>query len=153
VDVDGLQVSLCNPHNGWLEVSISTEEEEFKEAVSYTPNDFTAELVMAAALLMQGQDGLAVASCEPNTYDFRFCKESDVGMGRFYIVGFPDHRRKDTGGVILSFRASTTNIALPFWRALRNLESRVSATDYQDAMRREFPSSQLQRLSALLHKG
>ena len=149
---DRLQVSLFIPHNGWIEIAVTTEE-EFKQAVSYTPNDFMDELVMAACLLMEGQEGLAVASCEPSGYEFRFCKEPDTGMSRLSVVGFPDvQRRKGEGTTILTYRASAAQVVLPFWRALRNLEARVTAIDYREAMRREFPSAGLERLSQLLSK-
>ena len=66
---DRLRVSLLNPQNGWIEVAVSTTEEDFKEAVSYTPNDFILELTTALSLAVQGVVGVAVASCEPITYE------------------------------------------------------------------------------------
>jgi hypothetical protein len=152
-DGDRLHVILSSPHDGWIEVTVGTEKTEFAEAVSYTPNDFITGLVKAVCLLMEGQDGLAVASCEPTTYDFRFSKETDTEKCQFDIVGFPDwHRHEHSGEVVFSFRASKEEVVLPFWRALRNLEGRIAASEYRDAMRREFPSPCLQRLSRLLSK-
>jgi hypothetical protein len=150
---DRFQVHFSNPHNGWLDVSVDTAKETFKAPVSYTPNDFLDELVMAASLLALGCDAMVVAFCEPETYEFRFRHEADTSMGRFEIVAFPNQQRPTGAGVaVLSFRASMEHVVVPFWRALRSLEGRVTATDYRDAMRRTFPSSHLRRLSQLLSK-
>src|ERR1017187_1441195 len=87
-----LQVSLSNPQNGWIELAISTTEEVFKEAVSYTPNDFILELTAALSLAMQGSDGVAVASCEPVTYEMTF-RVTATNMIHLQIVKFLDLKR------------------------------------------------------------
>jgi hypothetical protein len=148
---DRLQVSLSAPQNGWIELAVSTPEEEFREAVSFTPNDFLLELATALSLTMQGIDGVAVASCEPVTCEVTFVGVAGTNMTRLQVVRCPDwNRTGKSARVVLSFQATRLSIVLPFWRALRSLEGRVSATDYLEAMRRDSPSSCLQRLTQLV---
>ena len=145
---DRLRVSLLNPQNGWIEVAVSTTEEDFKEAVSYTPNDFILELTTALSLAVQGVVGVAVASCEPITYEWIFSDVTGTNMTHLQIIKYPDwNRNRKAACVVLSFQATRLGIILPFWRALRNLEGRVSAAEYREAMRRDFLSSCLQSLS------
>jgi len=97
---------------------------------------------------MQGVDGVAVAFCEPVTYEFAFLGLAGTNMTHLHITKYPDwNRNRKSACVVLSFQATRLDIVLPFWRALCSLEGRVSATEYCEAMRREFPSSCLQRLS------
>jgi hypothetical protein len=148
---DRLQVTLSNPQNGWIEFAVSTTEEVFKEAISFTPNDFVLELAAALSLAMQGVDGMAVASCEPNTYELTFSEVSATNMTHLQVVKFPDwNRNRKSACMVLSFQATRFGIVLPFWRALRSLEGRISATEYREAMQRDFPSPCLQRLSQLV---
>jgi hypothetical protein len=148
---NGLQVSLSNPHKGWIELAVSTTEEEVKQVVSYTPNDFVLELATALSLLMQGADGVAVASCEPITYELTFLNMTAPFVTQLQIVKHPDwNRNRRLGSVILSFQATRLGIVLPFWRALRDLEGRCSGAEYREAMRKDFPSACMQRLSQLV---
>jgi hypothetical protein len=148
---DRLRVSLLNPQNGWIEVAVSTTEEDFKEADSYAPNDFILELTTALSLAMRGVVGVAVASCEPITYEWIFSDVTGTNMTHLRIIKYPDwNRNRKAACVVLSFQATKLGIVLPFWRALRSLEGRVSAAEYREAMRRDFPSSCLQRLSQLV---
>ena len=148
---DQLPVSFLKPQDGWIEFAVRTTDEEFEEFVSYTPNDFVLELATALSLAMQGGDGVAVASCEPITYELKFSGVTATDMTHLLIVKYPDWKRnRKSACVELSFQATTFGIVLPFWRALRDLEGRVSATEYRETMRRDFPTSGLQRLSQLV---
>lgn len=148
---DRLQVRLSNPQNGWMEVSVSTPNGEFKEAVSFTPNDFVLELTQALSLSMQGVDGLAVASCEPVTYELRFSGVTETKMAELQIHKYPDwNRNRKSACAVLSFQATRLGVILPFWRALSSLEGRVATPEYRRAMRRDFPSSCLERLTQLV---
>jgi len=137
-----LEVCLSNPENGWIEVAVSTTEEDFKEAVSYAPNDFILELATALSLAMQGVNAVAVASCEPVTYEVTFSGVSGTNMTHLQIVWYADWNREGKSArAVLSCQTTRLGIVLPFWRALRNLEGRLAATEYREAMRRDFPSS------------
>ena len=119
---DRLQVSLLNPQHGWIEVIVSTAEEEFKEAVSCIPNDFILELATALSLALQGVDGVAIASCEPVTYEWTFSEVVGTNLTHLQIVKYPDrNKNRKSGCVILSVQSSRLGIVLPFLRALRSL--------------------------------
>lgn len=148
---DGLRVRLSQPQHGWIELKIETQGEEFKEAISYTPNDFLLELVSALSLALQGVEGVAVASCEPTTYEFTLSPSRQQGLLQFQITKYPNwSRAQRSGSVVLSSHAPALGIVTPFWRALRNLEGEVEAAEYREAMRRDFPSSNLEHLSDLI---
>jgi hypothetical protein len=148
---DGLRVQFSQPQHGWLEVKIDTQGEEFNEAVSYTPNDFLLELTSALSLILQGADGIAVASCEPAVYEFAFSPVTDPGLLHLQVTKYSNwKRRQRTGTAVLSTHGPTLDIVTPFWQALCELEAQVDPTAYREAMRRDFPSASLQRLSGLL---
>jgi hypothetical protein len=150
---DGLRVHFSQPQHGWLEVRIDTRGVEFNEAISYTPNDFLLELVSALSLALQGADGIAVASCEPAVYEFAFSPVTDPGLLRLQVTKYStwaQARRQRSGTVVLSTHGPTLDIVTPFWQALCELEGQVDPTAYKEAMRINFPSASLQRLSGLL---
>jgi hypothetical protein len=128
---DGLRVRLSQPQHGWIELKIETQGEEFEEAISSTPHDFLLELASALSLALHG-------------------------LLHFQITKYPSlSRGQRSGSVVLSSHAPALGIVIPFWRALRNLEGEVEAAKYREAMRRDFPSSNLKRLSDLIanHRG
>ena len=148
---DGLRVRLSQPQHGWIELKIETQGEEFEEAISSTPNDFLLELASALSLALQGVAGVAVGSCEPTTYEFSFSPSTRHGLLHFQITKYPNlSRGQRSGSVVLSSHAPALGIVIPFWRALRNLEGEVEAAKYREAMRRDFPSAKLKRLSDLI---
>jgi hypothetical protein len=145
-----LKVNFADPRNGWLGLEISTPQVEFREVVSYTPNDFPLALTRALSLAMQGMDATAFASCEPTTYELSFCPSPQVGGMQFQIVKYPDWKRNRAKGVsIFLMKASIADVVIPFWNALTDLQERMSAEDYLDAYRLEFPTACLERLTQM----
>ena len=148
---DRLKVAFAIPQNGWVELRVNTAENEFRDVVSYTPNDFVLELATALSLAIQGVNGEAVACCEPTTYVLTFSPAPNTNELRFQIIKYPDwQRRPRSGCTILSLQASIIDVVSPFWRALRALEGAVPAAEYREGMRRAFPSSCVEKLSQLL---
>jgi hypothetical protein len=143
-----LKVTFADPRAGWLGLEIITPQGEFREVVSYTPNDFPLELSAALSLVLQGMDATATASCEPITYELTFCPSPHLDLLHFQITKYPDSKRNRADGVaVLCVKAGVRDVVLPFWLALRGLEGRISVDTYLDAFHREFPTACLQRLS------
>lgn len=146
-----LHVDLRNPHCGWVEIAISTLDQSFEAAISYTPNDFILELATALSLVMQGGDGIAIASSEPVTYELMFSSLAAPKTSQFQIVKYSDwNRTRKSACVVFSFQSTQLDIVLPFWCSLRSLQRRFSATEYSERMGREFPLYCFQRLSHLV---
>jgi hypothetical protein len=146
-----LKVNLTTPNAGWMELVAVTQEAEVRVLASYTPNDFLSELVGALSLALQGASGSAVANGEPDIFEFAFEPKQDRAVS-LKVMEYPGGRRTRQERIALTMQGSATEIVLPFWRALRSLQGRISPEDYAKAMQRTFPTSSLQRLSALLGK-
>lgn len=142
-----LKVHISNPNAGWMEL-VATTETEIRVLVSCTPNDFLTELVGTLSLAVQGGSGVAVAMSEPDVFEFAFEPRQDAVA--LTVVEHPGGRTK--GGVrnVLSVQGTPTDVVLPFWRSVQSLQGRISPEEYARAMRREFPTLALQRLSRLL---
>jgi hypothetical protein len=148
---NALKVKFADPCAGWLGLEISTPREQFNAAVSFTPNDFVLELTTALSLSLQGMDGTAIASCEPNTYEFTFVPSRLADAVRLKIMEYRDWKRRPSEGIaVLSVQASRREVILPFWRALRALEGRITRECYLEAFRRDFPGDCLQRVSQMI---
>jgi len=146
-----LKVEFSMPQNGWIELTVATPAQSLREVVSYTPNDFVLELTTALSLAMQGCQGEAIAHCEPTTFSLTFSPSNREDVLLLQILKYADWQRNGhSASVVLAIEASKLNVVLPFWRALRQLEGQVSATQYREAMRMDFPSTALQRLTQVV---
>lgn len=143
------RVHIANPNAGWMEL-VATTATEVRVLVSYTPNDFLAELIGALSLAVQGVSGVAVAMTEPDVFELVLEPQQD-GAVSLTVVEYPGGR-KGRGRNVLVVQGTPTEVVLPFWRALKSLQGRISPEEYARAMRREFPTLALQRLSRLLSK-
>lgn len=140
-----LLVDFDDPKHGWIGIKVSAGEQQFNASVSYTPNDFPLQLASAVTLALQGQVGVAAAHTEPLCYDFAFTPKSDTGAIALEIVEYRSFRRKN-GKSVLSFEAQATQIARPFYKALRDIETRLPVGEYRQAMRTDFPTAAVKRL-------
>jgi hypothetical protein len=52
--------------------------------------------------------------------------------------------------MLFEIQGTFAEICLPFWRALRNLQTRFSGDEFQLRWRHPFPGSGMQKLSANL---
>jgi hypothetical protein len=147
-----LVVRFGNPQSGWMPLEIHTPHEQFNVFISCTPNDFLLELTTALSLAMQGVEGTALASCEPTTYELAISPLPQIGMFQIKLAKYPSWKRSQSNvSEILALHGSMRDVILPFWRALRNMSSRLSAEEFQNAFHRDFPESCLRRLTELIH--
>jgi hypothetical protein len=134
-----------------MELEVCTTAEAFKDIVSYTPNDFLLELATVLSLATQGVEGEAIAFCEPTAYALNFSPSPAKNELLFRIVEYPDRQRRSRSGhAVSSFQAGVLDVVVPFWRAFRHPEGQLTPTEYRRAMRRDFPSSCIQRLSQIV---
>jgi hypothetical protein len=139
-----LHVDFDEPSHGWIGIKVSAVEQQFAERVSYTPNDFLLELASAVLLALEGQAGTAVAHSEPNNFDFIFTPVEKQGLTHLEIVRYYSMRKR--GETVFTFEAQTLQIARPFWKAMRDAETRSTTDEYREAMRRGFPIATVKRL-------
>ena len=104
--------------------------------VSYTPNDFLRELLLA----LLGGSSDAVANCEPERYVCSFLHQADCVTFRI--------TEQRTGNVVFTFSGTREEVVVPFWRALRRLETEF----VPDQWRRPFPSRELAALTSAVNR-
>jgi hypothetical protein len=128
-----------------LPIKLKTNNQEISFIASNIPYNSLSELVYALiAILTYKQFTVNVRwSTEPVEYEFCFSvKNKDASL---VINKYPDSRRKQgTEEVIFSVTGSPINVALPFWRALRDFQSRPNEIS---PWIRFFPTKQMARLS------
>jgi hypothetical protein len=148
-----LEVNVSSPQAGWLDIELQTPACALLIQASYTPNDFLQELLTALSLSLIGSEGVAVASAEPNVFKFVFSPADRPDLLSLQVIEYP-HRKgpRGQGRTSLSIEGTKDSVVVPFWRALRSLQGRVSAEDFRSAMRREFPYATLERVSKQLGK-
>lgn len=133
-----LKTSFDTPEHGWLCIRLDSGDQHLELPVSYTPFDFLSELVRALLNLSDGFDANANCSYNPDRYEFHF--RSSNHDTQFDVVSYPDARRAESSGeVIFFFEGIATDICLAFWRALRELQGRVSAAEYEEGFSPRLP--------------
>ena len=136
VAVRKLRVWFDAPRSGWLPATVATGDCEAVLSISDVPNDFVFELVTALLVVAQGSGfAFAVANEEPRRIAFEFNRADRIA--NFAAV---DHRAAET---MVSFNGRPADVVLPFWRALRRLQT-ANATEWRWA----FPDADIARLSA-----
>jgi hypothetical protein len=142
-----LEVSLESPQHGFMSLRLKAAGQSFVTVVSYTPYDSLRDLVEALTSFIDSDcDVLVRWNSEPDEYDFKLSARGDAVS--LDVVHYPDHRRSiETGEAVFSFRGTKAGLCLPFWRELRDLQSRAARDEFDRQWRRPFPERELQKLT------
>ncbi len=142
-----IKVKLGAPENGWISLGISYANQVTNIDASYTPHDSMTMLVDAIAKLAKGNDNAVVPFVEgPAEYELAFHSAGE--RVSVTITLYPDHRRmRSTGQQVFEAFGRRREVCLAFWRALRQLESRVSGEDFERNWNHPFPTSKLRVLT------
>ena len=136
-----LAFAFGTPDSGWLPLRISSGDDEVAVNVSYTPNDFIEELVIAAVSVAEWEGSFSAdLHEEPERKIITLTRVDETVTLR---VERPGDSRP-----ILSFVGSPASVVLPIWRALRRLEADGRLSEWQ----RTFPSSAMQQLTELAQR-
>ena len=142
-----IRVRFDDPDNGSIGISIEQRDSSFAESFSYVPYDSLQELVLALGRVL-ASDTTTSATCLVGAPEFDLHFERSDNIVRFTVVEFADYRRqKGAGKTAFLASGSFEQICVPFWRALRELESRFSSEDFAGRWHREFPHDELRRLT------
>jgi hypothetical protein len=113
---------------------------------SYTPFDTLGEMVDALHGLTTYDDRRLVRlSEEPEICELRFERENGTITLEVCRRASEQHRLCRT---LLKATGSVSEVCLPFWRALRSLQTRFSEEEFELRWKRPFPASGMERLSA-----
>ena len=142
-----LRVRFEDPQNGWIGLRVENNGDVFEESLSYTPYNSILDLVTAITTLFHPGSSAAVNwNSEPTEYDFLF--SNDNGTIDFSIVEFPDgNRQQNRSCLIFQAQGSFTTICIPFWRALRQLQGRLTTQELSERFGRRFPDEELKKLT------
>jgi hypothetical protein len=112
--------------------------------------DSLSQLAQALIVLLAAEGSAIVAwDTEPTEYEFRFAASGDAA--RFEIVEFADSRRlQGQGSTVFVMDGSRREVVLPFWRALRTLQSDAG---FEQGWGSPFPSRDVRLLGEQLGVG
>lgn len=142
-----IQVRFDSPKNGWLLMEIAADGQTFSFWASYIGGDFLTLLVDSLNTYLNGRKAEVDLYEEPQTYRFAFTSKS--GEDIFRIRSFADEleARKEYGRskLVLEVMMSRVDLALVFWRALREIEGRIGKEIF-DTHWVGFPSKKVELL-------
>ena len=141
-----------SPQSGWMSLSLKAGEESLLMAASYGPYDSLRDLIESLSALLTGSAGLTVRwNCEPEEFDFKLKARGAADGVEFEVIRYANHRRKQADSrIVFALRGSKLDICAPFWRALRDLQRRVSTDVFESNWKCAFPQRELQQLTRLI---
>ena len=148
---DPFRVRFDPPTVGSLPVTLTASGDSLSFIASYTPYDSLSDLVTAliAIVLTDSVDSSVCWNTEPVEYEFRFGTDaSDITL---HVIHWPNSTRaRENSQSVFTVRGSRMEIVLPFWRALRQLESQATTRwEWQHP----FPDRDMHKLDKHIHAG
>ena len=146
-----LKVAFDDPQDGWVGLKLSCGEEVADIIASYTPHDSFLDLVNALyhRFLYEGESKV-IWNEEHAEYELVL---SRVGsLLSLDLMEYSNHRRELQPVQRLRFSGSYEEVALPFWRALRDLQGRFSSEELRGRWHRDFPSKEIEGLTLILQQ-
>jgi len=143
-------IAFGRPQHGWLPLTLRIDQQQFAIVASAVPNDSITDLAGAIALLLKGGPEVTVFWNE-EPVEYRFCflvDEEDASFALISVRGRSDTMRTDIE--LLRARGSKVEVCLPFWRALRRLESSMAPDEYKAAWGYRFPSTKVREITSLV---
>jgi hypothetical protein len=142
-----LEVQFDDPQHGWMAMSIRSDS-DVTLTMSSVAYDTLNELIEGLHALITGDSYRTIRVFEePTVCELRFeCEGTAIRLN----VLRPSSR--GDGEPLLETDGNFSEICLPFWRALRNLQSRFSAEEFALRWGRSFPLSGMQKLSTELRR-
>ena len=147
-----LRVTFENPDAGTVWFTLASGSESVAISATYIYNSFYQLADALHRIRAAPGQATVVWMCEPSEYEMQFCREADII--RLEVVWFPGSERSvfKPGQVEMSMTGSYDEVCLPFWRALRELQGRLPASDFEARWGDPFPSRELELLTAVLGK-
>jgi hypothetical protein len=142
-------VEIVPPVSGWgiLRVTHGSRVVEFW--FSYVPRDSIEMLVEAVDAVVTGPGERSVVfSAGSEELDVVFAREANTINVRFVLCS--DGRRDMPGEERLSFALDAQGVGKLFWRALRQLQSKVGSHTYEQAWHYPFPQRLVAQLGSRL---
>jgi hypothetical protein len=150
-----LRVSMESPQSGWMSLSLKAgERQSLVMVAAYAPYDSLRDLIEGLSALLTGSEAVTVRwNCEPEEIDFRVTAMSGADRVEFEAIRYANHRRKqEDSRIVFALRDSKMAVCQPFWKALRDLQRRISTDVFESNWKRQFPQHELRQLTRLIRE-
>jgi len=144
--VGKLKVSFDGPQYGWLTISFSVREEILQVSVEHVPYDVVTELADGLHDLLCGHPD-AVARGNDGPIEYQFVFEQEGNLIRFEVIVDHETLAGKTQETLFVFSDALYQLVRPFWKALRDLETRLPMTEYEAQWRETFPKREMSLLT------
>jgi hypothetical protein len=145
-DAGRLTVDFGEPEDGWLTVTINQNDKELRFFPSHVPYDSVTELAQALLKIFDGyEEAIARWNDEPVGYEFRFNR--DGGRAKFIVYALTTSVAGSVREEVFASHGSDYEVLRPFWKALRDLESRQGLEEYRKQWREPFPKREVEELT------
>lgn len=147
-----LRVEFNDPSDGWLTITLQGNGRKFSETFSHIYPTLR-DLCGALSDMWVGHDSRRVAFLlEPKELELSLASSPDGRCG-LSLSAFADRRRTaGTGALVFRFEGDVAQIVLPFWRALRRLQTTLTESEFEERWRDRFPSFEMASLTELVAK-
>jgi hypothetical protein len=145
----GFTALLEGPESGWLTVTLEDPHKTYTFWPSHVPYDSVRLLASALLSVLERRDAVVPWNDEPTEHEFLFSVSQDRVDLTVVVL-----RRLQHGEVVREpvFNVSGTarDVVWPLWRALREVESKVTPDEYLRQWREPFPQAEVAELDRRL---
>lgn len=147
-----LKVSFETPANGWLGVDLRAGDQHLVDRVSHIYPGLRDLCSALCDVLNRVPSRRVVFLLEPAELELQVEPDAPDSAESWRLVArvSPDYRRDRRPPPVLEYRASVRGIVLPFWRALRRLETSVPPEGFRERFRQPFPTLEMASLTQLI---
>ena len=146
-----LEVAFSQPASGWIGLRVTAPGFLYEDTFShiYPVLEHLCGALCDAAAGVQSRR--AIFLLEPAELELSF-SPVDSEDARLTADVYPDHRRHPEARSSRAFElcAHRTALVLPFWRALRRLQTCLPAADFEREWREPFPEGAMASLSSIV---
>jgi hypothetical protein len=145
------EVAFTEPRAGWIGLRVTAEGVLFDDSFSHIYPSLE-QLCGALCDAIAGVQARRVTFLlEPAELEL-VISPTDVGTAHLAADLYSDSRRVlgARSSRLFEFRAPPPAIALPFWRALRRLQTYLPVSDFEREWREPFPASAMASLTSVL---
>ena len=141
-----LRIDIDRPESGWLKVEMNSGDQKYGFYPSHVPYDSVSELVNALLKILDAYDKAMVRwNDEPVEHEFVFePKNNQVDFRAYLMTESVSGRCREQ---VFMFSGSAYDVVWPFWKALRDMESRQSKEEYEKQWREPFPEREMIELT------
>jgi hypothetical protein len=137
--------------NGWLTVRLKNGDQEYTFIPSHVPSDSIRELADGLGNLLLGYTQTKARwNDEPVEHEFVFDKRGS--QLSFRVMLLKETRLGKQSEEVIATQGTLYDIIRTFWVALRDLETRYPAEEYQQRWREPFPFNEMRLLTAQFEK-